>query len=302
MRRELPWVSRSKQIADMPDLIETIFTPTGVRHSTDKPRFRTTRAMARELVAARELCWRLFVRDLSAKYRQSALGLVWAVLLPVVTLVMFIGMQASGLLRTQGLSVPYPVYAVIGLTWWGLFAGGLGAASPSLVQASNMLGRLRFPRVALVIAATGQALVDLCVRLVVATVVLVIYGIRPSMGGLALALACLLPLYLLTLGLGFIVALLGVVVRDTVHLVQWGLLGAMLLTPVLYPIPSASLLGRINVWNPLHYLIAVPRDLLLTGGSPHAVGLLVSMVVALVIFGVGWRVFFLAQAKIAERL
>jgi lipopolysaccharide transport system permease protein len=258
--------------------------------------------MWREIIGARELCWRLFVRDLSSRYRQAALGLVWAVVLPVITLVTFVGMQSSGLLRTPGLSVPYPVYAVLGLTWWGLFAGGLGAASQSLVQAGSMLGRLRFPRVALVIAASGQALVDLAIRVLVTSVVLAIYGIRPSPPGLVLALLSILPLYLLTLGLGFTVALTSVVVRDTVHLVQLGLLGMMLLTPVLYPIPSISLLGRMNVWNPLRYLVAVPRDLLLTGTSADIGGLLISSAVAGLVFVCGWRAFFLAQSKIAERL
>jgi lipopolysaccharide transport system permease protein len=286
----------------MPDLTETIFTPSGERRPSDKRHSLIARAMWTELVDARELCWRLFLRDLSAKYRQSALGLVWAVLLPVVTLVMFIGMQASGLLRTQGLTTPYPVYAVLGLTWWGLFAGGLGAASSSLVQASNMMRRLRFPRVALVVASSGQALVDLAVRLVVASVVLGIYGIRPSLGGLGLALLCLVPLYLLTLGLSFMVSLLGVVLRDTAQLVHWALLGLMLLTPVLYPIPSGTFLGRVNGWNPLHYLIAVPRDLVLTGECRATGALVASILVAIAVFGVGWRVFFLAQTRIAERL
>ena len=89
--------------------IKITYTPEGPSVEGAGGLFLTTRLMWRELVGAWELIWRLFVRDFSARYRQSALGVVWAVVTPLVTVGMFVGMNRSGILTIGDVGVPYPL-------------------------------------------------------------------------------------------------------------------------------------------------------------------------------------------------
>lgn len=279
-----------------------IYTRTGPVIEEKKGVFYTTRLMWRELVSARELTWRLFVRDFSAKYRQSVLGILWAVLMPLAIVCMFIGMRGSGVLSIGDVGVPYVLYAVVGITIWNLFTVGLTAAVNSMIQAGPMVVKINFPKSAVVLAASGQGLVEFIIRTVLITFVFVYYGIAPSPLGATAGVLLLLPIYLLTLGLGFVFSLVAGVLRDITSVLNIVLMTGMFLTPILYPITGESLLAKANVYNPFNYLVNVPRDYILSGTAAGLTGFWASAAVSMVIFFLGWRLFYLAQTKIAERI
>lgn len=264
--------------------------------------FLTTRLMWRELLSARELIWRLFVRDFSAKYRQSALGVIWAVVMPLVTVGMFVGMNRSGILTIGDVGMPYPLYALIGLTVWNLFSAGLTASSNSLINAGPLVVKINFPKVALPLAATGQSLVELLIRIVLTALAFLWFGVAPSWGGLIAGLICLIPIYLITAGMGFVLSLAAGVLRDIPSVLSVALMMAMLLTPVVYPITGTSLLARVNVWNPFNYLVNVPRDLIVRGHTEFPGEFVLSTILSMAVFYAGWKLFYLAQTKIAERI
>lgn len=258
--------------------------------------------MLRELITGRGLIWRLFIRDFTAKYRQSALGIAWALIMPLVTIVIFVGMRQSGILNIKATDIPYPLYALIGLTIWSLFSVGLAAGANSLINAGSMIVKINFPKIALVFSATGQGIVELLIRTALVALVFVYYQTTPDWLGTLLALLCLIPLYLMTVGLGFFFSLLGGVLRDIGNMLNMLLMGGLLITPILYPINGSSLLADLNNWNPFNYLINTPRDLVLRGHTDHLVEFGASTVLSLIIFYIGWRFFYLAQTKIAERI
>ena len=282
--------------------VEVTYTPKGPSLQGYRGIFVTTRLMWRELLSARELIWRLFLRDFKAKYRQSALGIIWAVLMPLITVGIFVGMSRSGLLTVHNVSVPYSLYALIGLTIWSLFAVGLTASTQSLVNAGSMVVKINFPKVALVLAASGQGLVELVIRFILIAVVFIYFGVVPNWTGMFIGLISLLPLYLITIGIGFVMSLVAGVVRDVINVLNVALMGFMLLTPILYPISGTSLLARINVWNPFNYLVNVPRDFILEGHSKFIDEFLLITVFSIAICYLGWKLFYLAQTKIAERI
>ena len=104
--------------------------------------FLTTRLMWQELLSSRELIWRLFLRDFCAKYRQSVLGVLWVLIMPLVAVGMFVVMNKAGILNISDVGIPYPLYAIIGLTAWNLFAVGLTASSQAIVGAGSMVMRI----------------------------------------------------------------------------------------------------------------------------------------------------------------
>lgn len=278
-----------------------IYTPKGPIELGQKARFMLTRRMFRELLSSRELIWRLFVRDFSARYRQSILGICWAVIMPLLTSGIFVIMNNSGILQIKGIHCPYPLYAVIGISFWSLFSVGLNACAQSIVNAGSMVAKINFPKSSLIIAASAQGIVDLFIRGGLIAAMFAWYGIFPPVKAVIICVLLLIPLYLLTVGFGFILSLIACVVRDTLVVLNMILMAFLLMTPVLFPVNSATLLADVNRWNPLNYFVNVPRNVLI-GGDASIQEFWWSSLAALLIFYVGWRLFYLAQTKIAERI
>ncbi|MCK4325437.1 ABC transporter permease [bacterium] len=282
--------------------VEIRYTPSGPVYKGISGPFRHIILMFRELISARELIWRLFLRDFSARYRQSVLGVAWAVLMPLATVGVFVILNRSGVLEIGKVPIPYPAYALLGLTVWNLFSVGIAAASNSIINAGPMVVKINFPKISLVIASIGQAIVSLFIMIFLLIVIFLWYGIAPNVSGIFLSFLALLPLYLLTLGLGFILSLAAGVLRDIPNIMGIATYALMLLTPVLYPTPRATAFEHINLWNPLNYMVNGVRDLVLAGTMKAPFGYLYSAIFAVIVFLLGWRVFYFAQTKIAERV
>ena len=279
-----------------------IYSPNGPNIENISGRFLNIRLMWRELWSAKYLIWRLFLRDFSARYRQSALGILWAVLMPLVTVGMFVGMNNSGILDIRDVGIPYPVYAIIGLSIWNIFTVGLTAGSNSLVNAGNMVVKINFPKVALVLAASGQSVVDFLIRVVLIAGAFLYFGVAPSWSGLIVGLLFLIPIYLIMVGSSLLFSLITSVLRDIQNVLNIALMGMMLLTPILYPITGDNLLTHANVWNPFNYLINVPRDFMINGSTDFLTEFIWSTLLSVIVFILSWRMFYLAQTKIAERI
>jgi len=282
--------------------IKITYTPRGPITAGITGPFLVTKLMVLELLSAKELVWRLFIRDFKSKYRQSALGVAWAIVMPLVTVGMFIGMNRSGILNIQDVDIPYPLYAIIGLTIWSVFTVGLTACTSALLTAGSMVVKINFPKAALIFAAAGQGIVEFIIRSALIILAFLYFGVAPHWSGLFIGLICLIPLYLLMVGMGFILSLVAGVLRDILSLLNIALMGIMLLSPILYPITGDSILARANTWNPFNYLVNLPRDLIVKGASDFLTGYIISAIVSIIFFYFGWKLFYLAQTKIAERI
>lgn len=257
--------------------------------------------MVASLFMSRELIWRLFLRDFNAKYRQSLLGVGWALLNPVITVGLFVFLNRAGILNIGTTTVPYPVFALIGMSLYGIFSTGLTASSNSIIGAGSMVVKINFPKISLVVASMGQAVVEFAVRLVLIVIVLALYGITPSWTVIILPLA-LIPLTLLTLGIGLILSILAGIFRDIIYIVSFFTMMLLFMVPVLYPPPTAGMLMHLNKWNPISHLIVGCRDLLISDGLSDPLGFIFAVLCSIIIFLVSWRLFFLSEPRIAERV
>jgi lipopolysaccharide transport system permease protein len=257
--------------------------------------------MFAELVRSRELIWRLFLRDFRSKYKQSLLGVSWAAINPVITVGVFVFLNRSGIMNIETANVPYPVFALLGLSIWVVFSRGLAACTNSIVSAGAMVVKINFPKVSLVIAAMGQAIVELLVRVGLTIVVFVIFGVMPSKMALLFPLL-ILPIFFLTWGLGFFLALLAGLFRDTINIVTLLTTYLLFLMPVAYPPPESGLLGAINQWNPLNHIIISCREAVLYGSISNPEGYLWSAIFCLAVFLISWWLFHLVETKIPERI
>ena len=257
--------------------------------------------MVAELIDSHELVWRLFLRDFEAKYRQTVLGFLWALIMPLLTVGTFVFLNRAGILNIGKVGIPYPAYALLGLTVWQIFSGGLRACSDSIVAGGSMVVKINFPKEALVLSSLGGALIETMVRVALTAFVFAIYKIVPAWTVVLFPFA-LIPLLLFTLGLGLMLSLLNAVFRDVANIVSLSTTFLLFVTPVLYPEPKAAFFKAFTVFNPLAALVSGPRDLVAKGYLTQSVSYLFYSGLSLAIFLISWRLFHLAEIRIAERI
>jgi lipopolysaccharide transport system permease protein len=180
----------------------------------------------------RELLWFLAVRDIKVRYKQTALGAGWAVLQPVATAAVF-ALVFGRLAKVPSEGVPYAVFALAGLIVWNFFSSAVAAGSLSLVNNTNLVSKVYFPRMCVPIASTVVFLVDLLVALPVLVVVMVWYGVG---GGARMPLAVLFVLMAFAAALGFSLWFSAIAARyrDVRQVVPFLLQFGLFVTPVAY--------------------------------------------------------------------
>ena len=276
---------------------ETIYTPTsGFGFGVE-----VWRDMFSQALRSRELVWRLFLRNLAARYRQSVLGYVWAILPAVVTAVVATYFKNSRAIPIADTPIPYPLYVLLGMSIWQFFAAGLALMAGSLVAAGSLVTKVNFARETLVFAALGQSLLDLIIRLVIVAGAFVLFRMAPEPTILFLPFA-LIPLVLMTLGLGFLLALANGVFRDVSSVLSQVVMFGLFFTPVLYPPPTQWPGVLINYLNPVSQFLIAAQDLTAKGYFSQPLAYTVSSLLGLAIFLIGWRVFHVAMPRVAERI
>ncbi|MDD5530054.1 MAG: ABC transporter permease [bacterium] len=276
--------------------------PSYVVYTSDKAEkkgFGVWKEMFRELLRSRELIVRLFIRDLISRYKQSLFGYFWVLINPFVAIGTFILLNKAGILNIGYTDIPYPLFALIGLSVWQLFAGGVMIGSHSILAAGSMISKINFPREALVFSAMGQVIFDFLVRFCLIILFFIVFKFVPSWGILLFPFA-LIPLIFLTLGLGMLLSIINTIVRDTANIVSIFITFLMFLTPVLYPVPMRF--ATLYKFNPLSPLIVAPRDLIAYGYIKDPVGFWVMSTISILVFLVCWQIFHLAETKLPERL
>ena len=256
--------------------------------------------MIRELSQARGLIWRLVVRDLSARYKQSFLGVFWAFLIPLVMMVTFVWIKNKSILPIGNTAMPYAAFVFLGQVVWLLFSQGITKTANCFVAAGSMLTKINFPKESLVISAMGETIFDFILRLPLLAIVFWWTGFMPH-AAIILLPVLLLPLLLMVIGLGFLVALLNAVFRDISSLLTIVVYLGMFLTPVVYPPPQGWPLSFcINFLNPMSGYVIAARDLAVAGTLTEPASYLFAVAVSLLIFLAGWRLMHLVEPKIAE--
>jgi len=257
--------------------------------------------MVRELLGARGLIWRLARRDISARYRQSIFGVLWAVFTPVALMATFVLLKGSGLVKIRDTDVPYPLFIYSGLLPWQLFARCLSGTTRSLTGEAELLRKVNFPREALVVSKVGQALFGFLVASVVLAGLFAYYRVAPAWTVVFYPLLLLL-LAVFAVGLGFGLALLEAAVRDVGNALAVVTMAWLLLTPVAYAPATTWPRCLLNWLNPMSPIITASRDLLLRGSLTMPRELAFAALLCVLIALVSWRVFHLLEPKIAERI
>lgn len=259
------------------------------------------RGMVDELWESRDLVWWMFRRNFVSRYRQTLFGLFGIVLEPMLLVLPFLFLDRLGVLHTGDPGVPYVIYALLGQSFWMLFQDGINQCGGAITSGGSMVVKINFAKETLVIAQLGQVLVNILIRLILVAAIFVWQGIVPAWTA-PLAVLATLPLLCLTLGIGLILAFANALVRDLSTYVRVFLPFMMLMTPVMYVAPRSPVFEAFTRVNPLAHLVLAPRDLILYGHLTDGRAFAYATAGSVVVLILGWRLFHLAEARLAERL
>ncbi|MBL4760069.1 MAG: ABC transporter permease [Mariprofundaceae bacterium] len=252
----------------------------------------------KELWAYRELFWVLTLRDIKVRYKQTVLGVAWAVLQPVLTMLIFT-VVFGGLAKIPSDGYPYAIFVFAALLPWTFFANAVSTSSTSLINASNMVSKVYFPRLIIPLSSIGSGLVDLAISTVVLFVLMIWFGVGWSLN-LLLIPVLLVAVIFTALGVGTLLSALTVAYRDFRFVVPFLVQIWMYATPVVYPV---SLVPEKWQWvlflNPMTGVIEAfrsafldrPFDLLSVG---------ISLIMSVVIFIVGVAYFERVERRFAD--
>ena len=275
----------------------TIYTPDSLLINPVK----LVREMFRDLVASRELAWRLTVRDLSAQYRQTFLGFLWAIILPLANTLVWIFLSRSGVVNVSETALPYPVYVFTGTMLWAILMDAVNAPLQIVTASKSMLAKINFPREALVVAGIYQTLVNALIKVVLLLIALVAMGIHPGWGLLLLP-AGILSLIMVGTLIGLALTPAGLLYTDVGKAIPLLMQFLMYLTPVVFAMPKQGLPATVFQLNPLTPLILTARDWL-TGIFPEYLGYFAFVnVIAFILLFMFWIVFRLAMPILIERM
>jgi lipopolysaccharide transport system permease protein len=243
----------------------------------------------RELWAYRELIYFLSWREIKVRYKQTAIGVAWAVLQPLAMMLIFT-IFFGRLAKIPSDGVPYPLFAYVALLPWQLFSRTMTESTNSLVADQRLITRVYFPRIIVPISTTIAAVVDFMISAVLLLGLMLFYGVVPSTTVIWLPVFLLLMI-ITALGVGFWLSALNVEYRDVAYTIPFINQFWFFLTPVVYP---SSLVPErwqtLYGFNPMVGVIEGFRWALLGVGEGPSSMLAVSILIALFSFvsGIIW--------------
>ena len=253
-----------------------------------------------ELWAYRGLFFFLVWRDIKVRYAQTVLGAGWAIVHPVMNMVVFT-VVFGGFAQIPSDGVPYPVFSLAALVPWTYFSSSLSGASGSLVASSGLLTKVYFPRLIIPLSRVISGLTNFAIAFVILIGLQLAYGIVPSGGGLLLLPLVLLVVMMTAAGVGCWLAALQVQYRDVGALSGFLVQAWMYASPIVYPLSLVPEQYRsLYVLNPMVGVVEGFRSALL-GTDPPGWGIIATAgVTGLVLFSSGILYFRSVEDRFAD--
>lgn len=258
----------------------------------------------KEVISSWNLLWNLAWRDIRVRYKQSVLGIAWAMFVPLTMMLVFTFIFTKVVpVKTD---IPYAIFAYCGLLPWQFFASSTTSAANSLIANRSLITKIYFPAEVLPLSSVIAAFVDFLVGTIV-LVGLIIYFVLTShhitVGWTAiLAILVLLIQIIFTCGVSFILAVTNLFFRDVRYVYNVIIMLWMFGSSVIYPMNvSNPKIQMILNLNPMTPILNSYRDVLLRGKLPDWSALGYSAFVAIILLFVSWLIFYKLQYKFAEK-
>jgi lipopolysaccharide transport system permease protein len=253
----------------------------------------------REIWSHRELLYFFTWRDFKVRYKQTFIGIIWALFQPIVSMIVF-SLFFGKLAGVPSDNVPYPIFVFVGLLFWQFFSDALSDTSNSLVSNQAIITKVYFPRLILPISTVATKLVDFGIAAIVLIGLMFYYHFIPSLEGILLLPLLLLIAFMAALGGGLFLASINVKYRDVRYILPFFIQILLFVTPVIYPASIAGKYSWILAFNPMSGVIQTARAAFLHTAPINWLLITISAAASILILAVGTLVFKKTEKYFAD--
>jgi lipopolysaccharide transport system permease protein len=237
----------------------------------------------------RWLIWVNFKKDFFSQYKQSGLGLLWSLIVPLIPVSAFLFLGYVRVLNVRG-GMPFAVYIITGMTFWLLLREGIDAGMGAIQRDKRILTKINTPLMVVILSRYGSVCANTLIRLVFLIFILYYYKIVPSLN-IILIPFMVFPLVALGLGLGILLGIFNSANNDIANVSKIFFRYGMFLSSVIFPMPSEGAIGLLNNFNIFNHLIVGIRDFLVLGHLQYPAHFGVSSAIGLgiIILSIKWQ-------------
>lgn len=243
-----------------------------------------------ELWKYKELLYFFAWRDFKVRYKQTFIGIAWAVLQPLLTMVIF-SVFFGKLAGVPSDGVPYPIFVYVGLLFWQFFSTALSDTSTSLTSNQSIITKVYFPRLLLPVSVVATKFIDFAIATFVLIGLMIYYGFTPELSGLLIIPLLLIITFMAATGGGLFLAAINVKYRDVRYALPFFIQLLLFITPVIYPASIAGKYSKLLALNPMTGVIQTARAALLDATPVNWLLLAISAAACALILAVGLIVF-----------
>jgi lipopolysaccharide transport system permease protein len=252
-----------------------------------------------ELWKYKELMYFFVWRDLKVRYKQTFIGVTWAVFQPFFTMIVF-SVFFGGLAKMPSDGIPYPIFVYVGLLFWQFFSSSLSDASDTLITNKAIITKVYFPRLILPISSVATKFIDFAIASIILVGLMIYYGYTPHILGLFILPLLLIITFMASIGLGLFLASINVKYRDVRYVLPFFIQTMLFVTPVIYPASIAGKYSYILALNPMMGVIQSARAALLGTAPINWLLILISFVMTFIIMFFGVYVFKKTERYFAD--
>ena len=220
----------------------------------------------KEVWRYKELLYFFIWRDFKVRYKQTSIGVLWAVFQPFMTMVVF-SLFFGALLKIPSDNIPYPIFVYTGLLFWQFFSSALSETSNVLIANQSIITKVYFPRLILPLSSVATKFVDFGIAAVILAGMMVYYGFTPHLMSIVVIPILLIITFMAAVGGGLFLAAMNVKYRDVRFILPFFIQLLLFVTPIIYPASIAGKYSWILAFNPMMGVVQNARAVLL-GTAP----------------------------------
>lgn len=263
--------------------------------------FEVVKALFEQAKEYRWQIWLSIKKRIHATYQQDTFALFWSLVMPVIPMTVYMVLAQIKVLKTVD-DMPFVYYISMGMLVWLLMATGIHAMLLAIKSEKSILTTTNFPIFPTLLSRLGEVLHDTLIRIVVVSMIVIVYHIDVTFYKLILFFLSLIPAIIFALGVGMMLSILDVIVQDTRRLVLLGLRYGLFVSSVIFPFPETGIAGVINDFNFFNTFVNASRDLL-HHGSIHQPGVFIATsIVGVLIFVLAAKLVYSMDYKIRAYL
>lgn len=246
----------------------------------------------RELWRFREFFFVLLLRDIKVRYKQTYIGILWIILQPISSMIIYTAIFGGYAKSMIYESLPYPLFALIGIVFWGYFSSSISYTTTCLSNNANLIKKIYVPKDLFVLLAVMTAFIDFFVALIILLIALYISHIPMSMPFFISLLSGVGVLTLANLGIGFFLSSCSIRYRDVRYIIPFFLQILFFTAPIIYSFEQVDIQYRFLLFiNPVTGVIEMIRSMLIYGTIMHLDSMIYSLIFSILIILIGIAYF-----------